>query len=368
MSPIASVHAPMLDDLSDFDAPVATVVVAAPNAGESARDQVDIRVKDVTARLEADGAPPALVDAVTSTLRQTLDGAPSGMWVGIVADAAGVTVVPVVDVPAEVVSVGSLPRFVPFVHDRFEHRPHLVVRCDRTGADIARVYRDHRAERAVHGEEQHVQKVHQGGWSQARLQRHSEHTWDQNAQEIVDAVVRDAEAIDAALIVVTGDGRAVQLVEQHLPESWADRLVTDDTEPTDPEGDELVFERASTLVRDRAATELVQLLQRFAEGRGRGDLGTDDVDEVLSSLRRGAVDTLLVADDVDDEVFVAAADHREVARDRQLLTDAGFEDVFGARLTDAAVAAAVAGGAAVVVVPAHGPDSPKGPLGARLRY
>lgn len=368
MSPIAPVHAPTLDDLLAFDPPVATVVVTAPNAGEHARDQLDIRVKDIASQLEERGATSAVVDSVISTIRDELSGADSGRWIGVIADASRTVVVPLVDAAAEVVDVGHLPRFVPFVHDRFEHRPHVVVRCDRTGAEIARVTRHGRTDREVEGDEQHVQKVSQGGWSQARLQRHSEHTWDQNAQEIVDAVVRDAEAVDAALIVVTGDGRAVQLVEQHLPDTWRDRLVTDDVEPTDAASDEAVFVKAITLVRDRSATELVELLQRFAEERGQDDQAADGVDEVFEALRRGAVDTLLVAADVDDEVFVATSDPRQVSRDEDALVEFGFADVVPARLSDAAIAAAAAGGSAVVVVPEHGPDSPTGPVGALLRY
>lgn len=368
MSPTATTSDRLLAELLERRAaPVATVVVPAPAAGEDAQDRLDLRAKDVRRRLEQAELPAPVVDAVVDALGRDI----GDEWLGVVADAAGLVTATLVDGRDEIIEVGTLPRYVPFLRDRFEHRPHVVVRCDRTGASIARVQRGEIArdtDVGGAGDEAHVQKVHSGGWAQAGMQRHSEHTWDQNAQEIAEAVVREADAIDAELVVVTGDGRAVQLVADHVPERWADRLVLDDREPTDAESDAAVFERAAVLVHDRAARELVEVLERFAEHRGRHDRAADGVDDVLAALRRGAVETLLVAEDAGDTVHVAVEDPRQVAADAQVLTDSGFADVVTARLTDAAVQAALAGGADVFVTPEHGPDAPKAPLGAILRF
>lgn len=366
MSSIATTSDDLLAELLERrSAPVATVVVPGPDVDEGALDRIDMEVKDIRRRLEQGDLPEAVVDEVVEAVRQHRGQG----WLGIVADVERVVTAPLVDGRAPMVHVGTTPRFVPFLRDRFDHRPHVVVRCDRTGAAIARVERG-RIERdtQVDGEEQHVQKVRAGGWSEKRFQNHTEHTWEQNAKEIAEAVRAEAEAMDAELIVVTGDGRAVQLVADHLPEHWHDRLVLDDHEPTDAASEEAVFERARTVVRDRAAREVVGTLERFAEHRGRHDRAAEGVDDVFAALRQGAVEVLLVAEDVDDTVHVAVEDPRQVATDSQLLADSGFTDVVTTRATDAAVEAALAGGAEVLVVPSHGPDAPKAALGAILRF
>jgi len=346
-------------------APVATVVVPAPPADEDMRKRLELRADDVRRRLGEAGLAEDLVDRVLGALPDDVGGG----WAAVVADATGLVRTTLVDGREEIVDVGALPRFVPFVRDRFDHRPHVVVRCDRVGAQVARVERGEvQRDTEVVGDDERIQKVHSGGWAHKRFQNHAEHTWDQNAKEIAEAVLAEAEAVGADLIYVTGDGRAVQLVADHVPEAWRDRLVLDDHEPTDAASDEVVFERAETAVRDRAAREVVAAVDRFAEHRGRGELVADDVEAVLAALRGGAVEVLLVSEDVDGEAHVAVDDPRQVATDPQLLADSGFADVVPARVVDAAILAALSGGAEVLVVPAHGPNAPSGALGAILRF
>lgn len=364
-----AVTAADLDHLLDRKPPVATVVAVAPDASEGSDEQRRLHAKELRSGLESADVPEDLAGRIAAVFER---GAESdwkpGEWLGVVADADDVTVVPLVDGRDELSSVGSLPRFVPFVRDAFEHRRHLVVVCDRVGASIARVTRGEiQRQREVHGDEQHVQKVSSGGFSQRRMQAHTDHTWEQNAKEVVEVVRNEAEAIAADLIVVTGDERAVQLVRKHLPERWQDRLAVDDLQPADADDEAYVFDRAETLVRDQAASEVVDLLQRFAEARGQGE-AADGTDEVLDALRRGAVDVLLVAGDVDDEAYFAVDDPRQAATDRAVLEALGLDDARTGRLSDVAVRAAFAGDAGVVVCPTHGPDTPSGPLGALLRF
>lgn len=359
---------PLLADLLERrGAPVATVVAAGPGFEGDVQSRLDIRTKDVRRQLEEAGLPASVVDGVAEAV-QAHNGE-GGL--GIVADADGILTSTLVDVDEddEVVQVEALPRYVPFVRDRFVNRPHVVVRCDRVGAHIARVERgETQRDTAITGDDEHVQKVHAGGWSQRRFQNRAEHTWDENAKDIAEAIVSEADAIDAELVVVTGDGRAVQLVADHLPERFGDHLVLDDHQPFDDASDAVVFERALTLVKDRVGRELVEVLERFAERRGRGEGAAEKVDDVFAALRQGAVETLLVSGDSGTVVHVAKDDPMQVASDRSAITDLGFDDVVEARLTDAAIQAALAGGSAVMIVPEHGPNSPNDALGAILRY
>jgi len=348
-------------------APVATVVVAAPGFEGDVQSRLDIRAKDVRRALEDADLPASIVEQVVDEVQGHVgeDG------LGIIADASGVVSTPLlgIDEDSSVVQVEALPRWVPFVRERFENRPHLVVRCDRVGAHIARVERGEvQRDTEVVGDDEHVRKVHGGGWSQRRFQNRAEHTWDQNAKEIAESIVEEADSIDAELIVVTGDVRAVQLVADHLPERLRDDLVLDDRQPFDDESDAAVFDRAMTLVRDRAGRDIVAVLERFGELRGQGQGTADDVSDVFVALRQGAVETLLVKGDDAEPAHVALDDPMQVALTSKEITDLGFDDVAEARLTDAAVQSALAGGAQVMIVPEHGPNSPTGAVGAILRY
>lgn len=359
---------PLLAELLERrGAPVATVVAAGPGFEGDVQSRLDIRSKEARKQLEDAGLPSATVDAVEAAIQAHT----GDHGLGIVADRDGVlsTTLLQVDGDDEVLQVEALPRYVPFVRERFANRPHVVVRCDRVGAHIARVERgETQRDTEVVGDDEHVQKVHAGGWSQRRFQNRAEHTWDQNAKEIAEAVVAEADAIDAELVVVTGDGRAVQLVADHMPERFGDHLVLDDHQPFDDASDAVVFERAMTLVHDRVGRELVEVLERYAELRGQGEGAADDVSDVLAGLRQGAVETLLVSGDSDQRVHVAVEEPMQLALDAAGVTDLGFEDVAEARLTDAAIQSALAGGASVMIVPEHGPNSPSGALGAILRF
>lgn len=348
-------------------APVATIVLAGPGFEGDVQARLDIRTKDISRQLEEAEVPAEVIEQVAEAVQAHVgeDG------LGMVADRNGVlsTTLVGVEEDAEVVQVEGLPRYVPFVRDRFVNRPHVVVRCDRVGAHIAGVERGETTrDTEVSGDAEHVQKVQAGGWSQRRFQNRAEHTWDENAKEIAESIVAEADAIDAELIVVTGDERAVQLVAGHLPERLQDHLVLDDHQPFDDASDAIVFDRALTLVKDRVGRELVEVLERFAEHRGRGEGAAEEISDVLAALRQGAVDTLLVSGDSGEVVHVAADEPMQLALDAAAITDLGLDDVIEARLTDAAIASALAGGARVMIVPEHGPNGPEGALGAILRF
>lgn len=369
MSPLTPADPLLAELLERRGGPVVTAVLAAPGFEGDTQARMGIRAKELRAALEDAELPDAVVDAAAAVVESHVGEDALGM----VADADGLLVSSLVDVDEseEIVQRETLPRYVPFLRDRFERRPHLVVRADRRGAQVARVERgeiSRDTEVTGPGDEAHLRKVQAGGWSHKRFQNRAEHNWDQNAQEVADAVAAEADAIGAELIVVTGDERAVNLVREHLPERFQDHLVLDDRQPFDEESDAAVFDRATTLLRDRVGREIVDVLERFGEARGRDDGAADGAADVLAALRTGAVATLLVSGDSGERVHVAADDPMQVSTRAEDLTGLGFDQVLECRLTDAAVQAALAGGAEIVIVPEHGPNSPNGALGAILRF
>ncbi len=123
-------------------------------------------------------------------------------------------------------------------------------------------------------------------------------------------------------------------------------------------------------LQDTAAAEVtVAILDDFAERRATAG-AVDGVDATFESLQRGLVRHLLVVDDLEPRV---ASQHCWVSDEPMLVATQGAtirslgHPARRAPLVDAAVRAALAQGARVSVVPAHGPNSPRGGVGALLR-
>lgn len=353
--------------IAEHTGPFATVVVPTPSATHDADNRRRIQAGSTVSRLEEAGVPAKVVERVNRALSTHL----AGEWTAVVASPDNVVIRGFDDAPREIVVGGPLPHLLPFIEDDFDNRAHVLIVADRTGAEIIAATREGDIEgTTVNGDEQHVQKVSAGGWSQRRMQNHSEHTWEQNAQDIVAVAVRHAESVDAELIVVAGDLRAIQLVEEHVPEQWQDRLVTHPTEPTDPADWERLAEEVTHLVADVAAREKVALLERFGEARGQGADATEGASSVLAALRRSQVDTLLIGGhDVDEQAWFVPGEPTLVAADAGELSDLELDaEPQSGPLVDVAVRAAIATGAEVVVVPEHGRNSPGAPIAALLRF
>lgn len=242
---------------------------------------------------------------------------------------------------------GPLPAFGPIIEHRQRTIAHIVVDCDKAGADIvafdggAVIDADR-----VDGDELHIHRGHPGGWSQRRFQQRAENTWEANISEIADAVEALAAQVDARLIAVAGPTRAkTMLVTELGSRSTADRTVGLEAGDVDGIASEVV-----TLTDDVHARGITALSEEFRERSAHGT-ATGDEDAVFDALADGRVDGLLVADDWDADALL----ERELP---------GVPT--GSRKIDAAIAAALGGGATVTVVP--GLAALDGPLGAFLRW
>lgn len=131
----------------------------------------------------------------------------------------------------EIARYSLLPHVLPLLAQSPPRAPHLRVAADRSGGEIVTVWGDGRqAEAAVAGEGWPVHKTSVGGWSQDRYQRSAEEAWAENAKELATAVTAAAERVQAELIVVAGDLRAVPLLVEHLGQPLRDLVVTVDRE------------------------------------------------------------------------------------------------------------------------------------------
>lgn len=158
-----------------------------------------------------------------------------------------------------------------------------------------------------HGEEEtdietNVPGKHdQGGWAQARFQRHIEVHVERHLQKVVDALEELRRAHPYSHLILAGTAAPVSELQTMLPESLQ-RLVVGSV-PVDfkHESEDEVLEKARAVLvgeQRRAERALVEQVVDAAESGGRGVAG---LDETLAALHEGRIQTLLVAEGITQE-------------------------------------------------------------------
>jgi peptide chain release factor subunit 1 len=133
----------------------------------------------------------------------------------------------------------------------------------------------------------------QGGWSQARYQRHTENVHLQHAKEVIDAVERvmREEAIDT--ILVSGDDVILPMLREHFPKAIAERIV--DVMKMDvraPEHEVLAATVAALREHD-AITDRERVEELIGAYRA-GGLATVGAANVRRAFELGQVDELVI--------------------------------------------------------------------------
>ena len=283
--------------------------------------------------------------------------------------------------PAEGSTWAPVPALRPLIARRQRHVPHVVALVDRTGADLMawtgpEANADGGADEVgtVEGDDDVIRKVKPGGWSQRRFQQRAEDSWHHNMSQVAGELAALADRFGAPLVAVGGDERAVGLLLDALPGAVRERVVRIDvTRAPDGSADRLAGEVAAELDR-WAAARLDEALAQLAEEVGQGDRGAAGAGRTLEALRADRVAQLLVVERGREDVEGRRAWIGE-RRDQVATTPGDLADPDGAAsapLLDAAVAAALVGGADVLVVPAgedgSAPEQLPDGLGATLRW
>lgn len=350
--------------------PFLTVYLDSAGIGTDPGHELEVRWRNLRRQAEDDdGAPAEVLDAAEAAVL----GSPLvEARLVVVANESGVLLCGDTGVAAgsDLAVWQELPRLAPVLAWEGSLVPYVIVLTDRVGADISVVDRESLIESStVDGSDVYISRSAPGGWSQRRFQQRAENSWEHNAAEVAREVTAYVDEVGAAFIAVAGDVRAVQLLEEQLDERLRPlvREVRGGRQP----GDDLDGAAEDVLrLQDTAAAELtVATLDDFAERRATAG-AVDGVDATFESLQRGLVRHLLVVDDLAPRV---ASQHCWISDEPMLVaTQGGTIRSLGhparrAPLVDAAVRAALAQGAKVSVVPAHGPNSPRGGVGALLR-
>jgi peptide chain release factor subunit 1 len=139
-----------------------------------------------------------------------------------------------------------------------------------------------------------TRRTQQGGWSQARFQRHIENFHLQHAKEVVDALERIVQQEQLTQILIAGDEVITPLLRDQMPKHLADKVVDElrlDTYAPVKRVVEATLD-AMRRVSDRTDREKVDAA---INGYRAGGLGVAGPEETLDALVKGQVEELLVS-------------------------------------------------------------------------
>ena len=163
----------------------------------------------------------------------------------------------------------------------------------------------------------------QGGWSQARYQRHVDMQDKRFAREAARSIERLVGRERAQHVILAGDERALKTLEAELPESVRP-LVEHVTHLEMRASPEEVRAEIRPLLAALAESESEDVAGRAIAGRLAGDLGVTGIDATMAALEAGQVDELVI-----DETAVMDPEIRAEMIRQAALTDARVELIAG---------------------------------------
>ena len=367
VTPRLWLEAPDLADLLVDPGPFLTLVLATESEIDNAAQRNQLRWRGVREALGDQGADEAALAHVDPLVE---DAHVFGQTLLVVASAQGVhhrshwPRLPF----RELARWADLPSLGVVLDRRQEAPPHVLVACDRQGADITAVRYEAGDVELEAGDVDAVgRKVNAGGWSKRRYQERAENSWENNAKDVAEKVTRLAQLVDARLVAVAGDVRASQLLRQELPREVL-QLVREVQGSRAPDGAPTVApEDLEHLLAEVVAGDTKALVDKLAEELGQHDRGRSGVEGTLAALAIAQVQVLLVRDDPDDpRTAWFADDPTAVATRADDLGGLGRGTPREGRLADVAIRAALATGAGVRML-ASDEGVPEG-VGAILRW
>jgi peptide chain release factor subunit 1 len=138
-----------------------------------------------------------------------------------------------------------------------------------------------------------TRRTHQGGWSQARFQRHVENFHLHHAKEIAEALERIVQQEGITEIFTAGDETILPLLREQLPKHLAEKIVDHlKLDAKAPVADVIsATGDAMDRLNERGDIEKVEAAVGGYRGGGLGVVGPE---ETLAALIKGQVDELLI--------------------------------------------------------------------------
>jgi hypothetical protein len=337
--------------------PYATVCADVTHTNENADTELELRVRGVTERLTGAGAPETVVEAVRNRLLEGNEGGAAGRLRGralvVAADGSVVLDEALVEAPRQEVAEWSpQPNLTPVLRQLPGRVPHVVVLTDRVGADITYLGAPGQVEdeKTVEGQTLHIRKVRVGGWAHDHWQNNAENQWAENVGQVADRITSYARRLSPRFVLVAGDVRARTMLTDQASDLWKDLVVTMDEGGRAAGADrEPVDRRAAELVAEYEAREIAQTVDQV-EGAAAHGLSVRGQEPVVEALRKGQVETLVLADEQEEATLLVGGSPLELGVNQHDMDALGIHGQ-AVPADGALLAAAVASSAGVVVVP-----------------
>ncbi|MGP7960699.1 baeRF2 domain-containing protein [Sanguibacter sp. A247] len=200
--------------------------------------------------------------------------------------------------PISRVARGATPDLLPAAVYSDEAVDHVVVTVDRTGADLTRTgwgSSDVAWRATVDGERVDVDQTRPGGASGGHHDRRTHDAWARNAQAVASVVDRLVASDGPEIVVLTGDVRAVGLVERALGTVARSLVVEVPGGAREISAPHDVFEaRLRGALESHRVRRRGHLVARLTEGLARGRGAVTGLDAVVAAARAGRLAELVL--------------------------------------------------------------------------
>jgi hypothetical protein len=344
--------------------PFASVLIDVSRDSEDGAHQVELRIRALRERLQEQGAPAAVVDAVADRLGEVVHQ-PAPVSRQLVASERGVLLDELVHARSDEPHArwDALPDVTGWIALEDGTVPFVLVVVDHEGGDVATYRSDVPAaesQESVGGETFHEQKVRGAGLSHIRIQNVVENVWKRNTQEVAEHV-RSHLSRGYRLVLVAGDPKSRSQLRAILGEPPGVELVDlERGSRAEDGGDEALQAAVREAVQRHVVAQRLDVAHTLQDRLGRDEAVTTGTAGVLDAMVRGQVETLLLDPDRLSETTLRVPDHPGLS-----LGSVGVPDV-AVRADLALVAAATVTGADVAVA---GAGALRGtPVAALLRW
>ena len=134
----------------------------------------------------------------------------------------------------------------------------------------------------------------QGGWSQARYQRHLENFHMHHAKEVVDALGDIVEREGIERVLLAGDEVITPLLREQMPKALSDKIADHVRIDTNASLDDVIKTSLEAMKRVHGDTEREKVDAAICAYRA-GGLGVVGPEDTMDALVKGQVDELLIA-------------------------------------------------------------------------
>ena len=207
--------------------------------------------------------------------------------------------------------IGDQPHLYPLARLESQYPRYAAVLADTNTARIlVFAFGELVTSREVRGVK--TKRTSQGGWSQARYQRHISNFHLQHAKDVVEALERVVQQEGITQILLAGDEVITPQLRGQMPKHLADKVVDQLRVDTHAPLHEVLEASLESMRRIDQQTDR-EKVEAAVNGYRAGGLGVVGPDDTLDALVKGQVDELLITADVRELQGVAAGASRSAA-------------------------------------------------------